>query len=107
MQGTSVARHTITHRAAPTRWRHGFPLGNGTLGAMFWGDKSPLCLTLDRADLWDLRHNDAYERDPDFTYARLLRLVAVRWPGRLADTSAAPDTAGRSPMHRTPLRAVR
>jgi alpha-L-fucosidase 2 len=43
---------------------------------MLWGDGNPLCLTLDRVDLWDLRRNDAYESDPNFCYAGLLRLAA-------------------------------
>lgn len=76
MQQTGVNAHAITHRAAPRNWHDGLPLGNGTLGAMFWGDGNPLCLTLDRADLWDLRHNNEYERDPNFSYAVLLRLAA-------------------------------
>lgn len=76
MPQTAVARHRVVHRVAPGQWHEGFPLGNGTVGAMFWGKGDPLCLTLDRADLWDLRHNDAYERDPDFNYAGLLRLAA-------------------------------
>ena len=80
MYEPGVDRHRITHRRAPEQWHDGFPLGNGTVGAMFWGDGSPLCLTLDRADLWDLRRNDAYEHDPSFTYAGLLRLAGEgRW----------------------------
>jgi alpha-L-fucosidase 2 len=31
------------------------PLGNGMLGALVWGDGRPLKISLDRADLWDLR----------------------------------------------------
>jgi alpha-L-fucosidase 2 len=31
------------------------PLGNGMLGALLWGDGNPLRISLDRADLWDLR----------------------------------------------------
>ena len=80
MQNTGVDRHRVTHRSAPHHWHEGLPLGNGTVGAMFWGDGNPLCLTLDRADLWDLRRDDAYERDPNFSYEGLLRLAAEgRW----------------------------
>ena len=44
---------------------------------MLWGDgQTPLCLTLDRADLWDLRHDGAYQDDPNFNYAGLRRLSA-------------------------------
>jgi len=76
MQTSGVHRQRIAHRLAPKQWHDGFPLGNGTVGAMLWGDGDPLCLTLDRADLWDLRRDAAYESDPDFSYAGLLRLAA-------------------------------
>ena len=71
-----AAAHSVVHRRAPTEWHDGFPLGNGAIGAMLWGDGSPLCLTLDKADLWDLRSDDRYQDHPDFHYAGLRRLVA-------------------------------
>ena len=43
---------------------------------MFWGNGNPLCLTLDRADLWDLRANNEYQSDPNYSYDGLLRLAA-------------------------------
>jgi len=49
---------------------------------MFWGDGDPLALTLDKADLWDLRSNTDYLDQPDFTYRSLRRLVAE---GRFPD----------------------
>jgi alpha-L-fucosidase 2 len=36
-------------------WDEALPLGNGLLGALVWGDGSPLNISLDRTDLWDLR----------------------------------------------------
>ena len=39
----------------PTRWDHGFPLGNGMIGVLVWQKDSMLRLSVDRADLWDLR----------------------------------------------------
>lgn len=36
-------------------WDEAFPLGNGIMGALLWGDGQPLRLSLDRSDLWDLR----------------------------------------------------
>jgi alpha-L-fucosidase 2 len=76
MQSLGAYAHRIVHRRALREWHEGFPLGNGTLGAMLWGDGEPLCLTLDRADLWDLRHNATYQDDPSYSYAGLLRLAA-------------------------------
>jgi alpha-L-fucosidase 2 len=65
----------FTHQRAPQHWHDGFPLGNGALGVMLWGDGAPLCLTLDHADLWDLRVNTDFLDHPDYTYAGLRRLV--------------------------------
>jgi alpha-L-fucosidase 2 len=36
-------------------WDEGIPLGNGMLGALVWQKNGRLRLSLDRADLWDLR----------------------------------------------------
>ena len=36
-------------------WDEGIPLGNGMLGALVWQKGDHLRLSLDRADLWDLR----------------------------------------------------
>jgi alpha-L-fucosidase 2 len=72
--------HGFTHRRAPDGWQEGLPLGNGELGVMLWGDGAPVCLTLDHADLWDLRCVDELEADPHYNYAELRRLVAEgRW----------------------------
>jgi len=73
-----VSEHGITHRRAPTQWRDGFPLGNGVLGAMIWGDGAPLSITLDKADLWDLRCDESYMDDPNFNYQSLVRLVGEK-----------------------------
>ncbi len=77
---TADSSATTTHRlltdAAPHAWHLGYPLGNGELGAMVWGGSNRLCWTLDRADLWDLRENDTYQRHPDWNWAGLRRLLA-------------------------------
>ena len=36
-------------------WDEAIPLGNGTVGALVWENDGKLRLSLDRADLWDLR----------------------------------------------------
>ena len=66
---------SLTYRRPPDCWNNGFPLGNGFLGAMVWGDGNPLSLTLDCADLWDLRINADFMNHPDYTYAGLRRLI--------------------------------
>ncbi len=71
-----AVRHTLTHQQPPRRWQDGFPLGNGRLGVMVWGDGAPLSFTLDHANLWDLRHNPAALEDSGHTYVALCALVA-------------------------------
>ncbi|MEZ4899376.1 MAG: hypothetical protein R2806_21195 [Saprospiraceae bacterium] len=41
--------------ALPEVWDEGIPLGNGMIGALIWKKDGMLRLSLDRADLWDLR----------------------------------------------------
>ncbi|MBI2298718.1 MAG: glycoside hydrolase N-terminal domain-containing protein, partial [Armatimonadetes bacterium] len=77
--------HRLTHHRAPERWSDGFPLGNGELGAMLWGGTPALCLTLDRADWWDLREDRGYLDQPEWSYAGLRRMVAE---GRFDDLRA-------------------
>lgn len=68
-----VRDHDIRYAAAPADWHLGFPLANGELGAMVWGNGQPLVLTLDRYDLWDAR---TWQPDPlRYNYERWRRLV--------------------------------
>jgi len=67
----------IRHLAAPiTRWDDGFPLGNGTLGALVWGGDSTINISLDRGDLWDERR-PAIFADSAWTWAAMQQLVAT------------------------------
>ena len=54
-------------------WALGAPVGNGHIGAMVWGDGAPLCLTLDRDDLFDLRGRPM--DDPEFSWSVIGPLV--------------------------------
>ncbi|MCK4750436.1 MAG: glycoside hydrolase N-terminal domain-containing protein, partial [Bacteroidales bacterium] len=60
--GCSTAQPTIhpsSHDLIFSRlagsWDEGIPLGNGMLGALVWEKEGFLRISLDRADLWDLR----------------------------------------------------
>ncbi len=86
--------HKLTHQKAPTEWRDGFPLGNGTLGVMVWGDGDPLAFTLDHADLWDLRNNRELADHPDYNYAGLRRAVAEGRFKELEEAVAVTDYPG-------------
>lgn len=48
--------HDLHFEKIPTRWEEGIPLGNGIMGAIVWqNEQGKLRISLDRADLWDLR----------------------------------------------------
>lgn len=55
----------LTFDSIPTRWDHGFPLGNGMIGVLVWQHEGTLRLSVDRADLWDLRPTAEIEK---YTY---------------------------------------
>ena len=61
--------------AAPiATWDEALPLGNGLLGGLLWGEGTRVNLSLDRADLWDLRPAAPFGGD-GYRYADLVRLV--------------------------------
>lgn len=51
----------------PTAWDEAVPLGNGICGTLIWQKGENLRLTLDRADLWDLRPVKKFT-GPDYTF---------------------------------------
>jgi len=65
------AQHNLHYTSPATKWSEALPLGNGMLGALVWGDGRPLTLSLDRADLWDLRPAPEFH-SPEYTYARMV-----------------------------------
>ena len=70
------------HFDSPAKvWDEALPLGDGMLGALLWGDGDPVRLSLDRADLWDLRPV------PEFHSAEYSFDEMRRWhdAGRVAD----------------------
>ena len=62
-----VWRYPLEFDAAPRSSDHGLPIGDGLVGVSLWGDGRPLMLSLDRADLWDLRPIPEYEQ-PDYRW---------------------------------------
>lgn len=56
------------------RWDEAIPVGNGLIGALFWGGPREWRVSLDRSDLWDLR-TPAAVRSPLFSLQELQRLV--------------------------------
>ena len=53
--GLPVDQHGLQYEKPPLLWDEAIPLGNAVLGALVWGDGTPLNISLDRTDLWDLR----------------------------------------------------
>jgi len=63
--------HALLYDSPAETWDEAFPLGNGILGALVWGDGNPLNISLDRTDLWDLRPvPEYYESDYSYTTMR-------------------------------------
>ncbi|MEZ4969969.1 MAG: glycoside hydrolase N-terminal domain-containing protein [Flavobacteriaceae bacterium] len=50
-----MPQYKLTFNKLATTWDEAIPLGNGTVGALVWQNDGKLRLSLDRADLWDLR----------------------------------------------------
>jgi alpha-L-fucosidase 2 len=47
--------HDLYFTSLPVSWDEGIPLGNGFSGALVWQKEDRLRISIDRADLWDLR----------------------------------------------------
>lgn len=55
--GMFLQRHDMIFEKPASRWEQGIPMGNGTLGTVVWGGgEHPLRLSLDRADIWEIRN---------------------------------------------------
>lgn len=65
-------RHGLRFQTPVTVWDEALPLGNGTLGALVWGDGRPLRISLDRSDLWDLRIVPEFQ-SPEYSFEQMRR----------------------------------
>jgi alpha-L-fucosidase 2 len=59
--------HGLMFRTPVAVWDEALPLGNGAVGALLWGDGAPIRISLDRADLWDLRPVPEFH-SPEYRY---------------------------------------
>ncbi|MCD0468938.1 glycoside hydrolase family 95-like protein [Flavobacterium sp. JAS] len=50
-----VSQYELNFKTLATTWDEGIPLGNGMIGALVWQKGNNLRMSLDRADLWDIR----------------------------------------------------
>jgi len=69
-----LPQHGLHYERPATVWDEAFPLGNGLLGALVWGDGKPLNISLDRTDLWDLRPVPEFHSD-EYSYKLMRRWV--------------------------------
>ncbi len=60
-------QHDLLFTSLANTWDEGIPLGNGMVGALIWQKDNNLRISLDRADLWDMRPMKGLDR-PEFTY---------------------------------------
>lgn len=60
--------HDLVFPRPAISWDEAIPLGNGLLGALVWEKEGNLRLSLDRADLWDLRPMPGLQ-GPQFRFA--------------------------------------
>jgi alpha-L-fucosidase 2 len=61
-------RHDLVFDKLAATWDEGIPLGNGMIGALIWKKGDSLRISLDRADLWDLRPVAGFS-GPEFRFA--------------------------------------
>ena len=70
-----TATHDLRFSALAAVWDEALPMGNGMLGALAWQKGGRIRLSLDRADLWDLRPMKGLER-PEFRFDWVREQVA-------------------------------
>ena len=66
-EGTNTPRFNLEFSHLAKTWDEGIPLGNGMLGALVWQKDDHLRISLDRADLWDLRPMENFTK-PEFSF---------------------------------------
>nr|AUN37887.1 hypothetical protein [uncultured bacterium] len=62
-----TSQHDLNFKTLSTTWDEGIPLGNGMVGALVWQKGNNLRMSLDRADLWDMRPMKGIHRK-EFSY---------------------------------------
>jgi hypothetical protein len=63
----SPSKNDLQFNKLASTWDEAIPLGNGMLGALVWQKGDNLRISLDRADLWDLRPMDNLSK-PEFSW---------------------------------------
>lgn len=74
LSGQPLPRHDLNFQSLSESWDEGLPLGNGMIGCLVWEKDGKLRLSLDRADLWDLRPMKGLDRK-EFRYSWIIEQV--------------------------------
>lgn len=74
---------------------HGIPLGNGTFGALLWGEGRVVRVTINRADYWDRR--GGLPPRPEATYANLRQWLANGEEARVREVFEGRPPGGGEP----------
>jgi len=67
-ENLQLSNSDLRYTKLANTWDEAIPLGNGMLGALVWSKGDKLRLSLDRADLWDLRPMENLEK-PEWKYS--------------------------------------
>lgn len=70
-------RHDLQFNSLAVTWDEGIPLGNGMVGSLVWQKDNKLRLSLDRADIWDMRPMAGLHRE-EFSYQWVQEQVAKK-----------------------------
>ena len=100
--GKDIATERLLWPWPLQRVHAGIPLGNGTFGALLWGDGSRLRITINRQDYWD--HQGGVEWTEEASFENLKRLLAEGNEAELRRIFEGRDPeAGDRPMRPTRL----
>lgn len=88
--------HGLSFESLPMVWDEGIPLGNGIMGTLIWQKESALRLSLDRADLWDLRPVEEFSSSQysyDFICDEVIKKKDISRVHELIDARTREDVA--------------
>jgi alpha-L-fucosidase 2 len=91
-----LPEHNLKFDQLAKSWDEGIPLGNGMVGALVWQKEGKLRLSLDRADLWDLRPMQNVDK-PEWSYSWVRKQWEDNEYKRVQEMFDAPYDANPAP----------
>lgn len=85
-----IEKHDPIQECTAQKWEQGLALGNGKIGAMVWGggEKMPLILSLDQAEIWELR---TFQPPKDKTWSEYKKLLEQNRGTEMEEFMCDPD----------------